>query len=121
MGDRARIIFTDRDTVSPIVYLHWGGSNVPAYLAQLATMMAERKGDAAYACARFIGVCHEDIPPPYSLGVDSCDSDLESAIALDEIAIIESASHGDAGFVIVDCSDFSWRAYGGYLESRSAA
>ena len=32
MGNRALIIFTDGDRVSPVVYLHWCGGQVPAWL-----------------------------------------------------------------------------------------
>jgi hypothetical protein len=115
MGDRARLVFVHGEELSPIVYLHNGGSDVPDYLAKLATMMAARKGDPSYAAARFIGIVHEHTPPPYSLGVDNCPAWLAEAIALDLSELIASASHGDAGFLIVDCADFSWRAFGGYL------
>src|SRR5262245_37720089 len=58
MGDRALVIFTDQQEVSPTVYLHWDGSLVPQLLDKLEQLMASRRGDCQYACARFIGLCH---------------------------------------------------------------
>jgi hypothetical protein len=112
MGDRACILFFDDTWVSPTVYLHWHGSAVPALLDRLAIRMRGRYGDAGYAAARFTGLCHERIDGNLSLGISSntCQSDdVQSA------ALMTALSSGDAGMVVVDTRDFSWRAYGGYL------
>lgn len=114
MGDRAVVIFrsSDKSEVSPTVYLHWNGSNVPAYLKQLDELMKDRKGDVSYACARFIGICHEEIPGNLSLGVFQTDVDTYER---------RDYSHGDAGVIIVNCDDFSWTAFGGYLATHEDA
>ena len=83
---------------------------MPNYLDELKELMAARRGDASYACARFIGICHSTTPASaLSLGVFNTD---EGRVYRGEWSAI---SHGDAGVVVVDCGDFSWRAYAGYL------
>ena len=42
MGNRACIVFFDRNRVSPTVYLHWHGDAVPGWLGQLKELMAGR-------------------------------------------------------------------------------
>jgi hypothetical protein len=112
MGDRALIIFCDSDRVSPCVYLHWDGSNVPVWLEELKRLMQGRFGDAEYAAARFIGICHAKIDGNLSLGVISNRFTLAE---MHDQAKLEEQSHGDAGVVVVNTADFTWKAYGGYL------
>lgn len=112
MGDRAIVVFHDENTVSPMVYLHWFGETVPEYLAMLKDRMVGRFNDASYAAARFIGMYHERIDGNCSLGVFS--SDLDHA-NVNDAAKLEKYSHGDAGLVVVDTKDFTWKAYHGYL------
>ena len=115
MGDRASVIFFDRECVSPTVYLHWHGDAVPAWLGSLTSLMTNRRNDAAYAAARFIGLCHGHIAGYLSLGVTSNDlthRDLRDGELLAEL------SPGNAGLVVVNTADFTWRAYGGYLADR---
>lgn len=112
MGDRAAIVFFDRSDVSSTVYLHWHGNAVPGWLDQLSALMQGRYDDASYAAARFVGICHGNIDGNLSLGISS------NAFSLSHVrsrACMEDASPGDAGMVVVDTSDFNWRAYGGYL------
>jgi hypothetical protein len=112
MGNRACIIFFDATCVSPTVYLHWHGNSVLGWLDQLSTIMRGRYGDASYAAARFVGLCHESIDGNLSLGISS------NAFSLPEVRsrqYMEDSSPGNAGVVVVDTSDFSWHAYGGYL------
>src|SRR5262249_23619068 len=45
MGDRALLIFTDNTDVSPVIYLHWHGSQVPELLRQHKDLMASRGAD----------------------------------------------------------------------------
>jgi hypothetical protein len=116
MGDRALIIFYDSDRVSPGVYLHWDGSHVPDWLEELKRLMQGRYGDAQYAAARFIGICHNRIDGNLSLGVIS---NRLTPAAMHRRARLEQLSHGDAGVVVVNTDDFSWKAYGGYLAYRS--
>ena len=112
MGNRACIVFFDRNFVSPTVYLHWHGDAVPAWLEQLKSHMTGRFGDASYAAARFVGICHNQIEGNLSLGI------LSNGLCLENIrnpSQMERESPGNAGMVVVDTSDFSWKAYGGYL------
>jgi hypothetical protein len=118
MGDRALIILHDKDTISPSVYLHWHGGAVPEILHELAEYMQGRYGDAQYAAARFTGICHRRISGNLSLGIVSnslCHDDLHDA------SVLEAMSHGNAGVVVVDTGDFTWKAYGGYLAGRPSA
>jgi hypothetical protein len=120
MGDRAIILFTDGTDVSPSVYLHWHGSRVPDLLDQHKTLMASRGADVAYAAARFVGIVHATMPDSnLSLGISNTGPAAQQAvIARDEIALAH-LSHGDAGVVIVNVNDYSWRAYAGYLARHS--
>jgi hypothetical protein len=112
MGNRATILFFDRTSVSPTVYLHWHGDAVPAWLERLSTLMRGRYDDASYAAARFVGLCHENIDGNLSLSISSNGFSVWDACSR---PCMENASPGNAGMVVVDTSDFSWRAYGGYL------
>jgi hypothetical protein len=112
MGNRACIVFFDRSAVSPTIYLHWHAHLVPDWLEQLKALMADRTGDAAYAAARFVGLCHLHIPGALSLGISSNPLALED---LNDVHGIQEASPGDGGFVVVSAIDFGWTAYGGYL------
>jgi hypothetical protein len=116
MGDRALVIFHDRDRISPTVYLHCHGGEVPQILSKLAEYMKDRYGDAEYAAARFTGLCHMRISGNLSLGI------VRSALTradLDNPSALAAMSHGNAGLVVVDTRDFTWKAYGGYLATPS--
>jgi hypothetical protein len=115
MGNRALVVFYDEDRISPTVYLHWNGGNVPALLGDLAEYMRDRYGDAGYAAARFTGLCHNLISGNLSLGIIA--NKLRRA-DLEDAAVLEQMSNGDAGVVIVNTDDFTWKAYGGYLAER---
>lgn len=115
MGDRASVIFFDKDQVSPVVYLHWHGSRVPDWIDELRYRMAERLWDAPYAAARFVGICHNHIPGNLSLGIRSCNLWLPD---LAMPGMLDSHNPGDAGVVIVSTGGFTWKAYGGYLALR---
>ena len=69
MGDRARIVFFDSHLESQTVYLHWHGTQVPAWLCDLKQRMHGRFSDAQYAAARFVGICHSKIEGNLSLGI----------------------------------------------------
>ena len=112
MGNRACIVFFDRTCVSPTVYLHWHADAVPAWIGQLKELMSGRFSDASYAAARFAGICHDNINGNLSLGLSSNDLSLADALNKDRM---EAESPGNAGIVVVDTSDFTWKAYGGYL------
>ena len=61
-----------------------------------------RSGDSGYACARFVGYCHEHIPGGLSLGLLNTPEDGKPI------------SHGDAGVFIVDVNTGEVETYGGY-------
>jgi hypothetical protein len=115
MGNRALVIFYDEHRISPTVYLHWNGGKVPELLVSLAEYMNGRYGDAEYAAARFTGLCHNLISGNLSLGINA--NKLRRA-DLEDAAVLATMSHGDAGVVIVNTDDFTWKAYGGYLAER---
>ena len=119
MGNRACVIFYDSQFVSPTVYLHWHGESVPAWLTQLKQLMHDRFGDADYAAARFVGICHREIEGNLSLGLS-----LQQVHALRTSTTnpcMEDESPGNAGIVVVDTREFTWRAYGGYLADAGRA
>lgn len=115
MGNRACIVFFDDQVVSPTVYLHWHGDYVPEWLNQLKVRMTGRYSDAAYAAARFVGICHIAIDSNLSLGIES---NTLSLVDVRRPERMEMASPGNAGIVVVDSRDFTWTAYGGYLADK---
>jgi hypothetical protein len=117
MGDRAILILVNRTTgdVGAEVYLHWNGRRVPHLIASLASLMANRKGDVAYATARLIGLAHEMLPGNLSLGVSLTQPALVSAIRRRDNDFLCDYSPGDAGLVVIDAATFEWEAHEGYL------
>jgi hypothetical protein len=77
--------------------------------------MTGRHSDAAYAAARFVGICHNIISGNLSLGVSS---NAFSRADLLSPRLMELASPGNAGMVVVDTRDFTWKAYGGSLAEQ---
>jgi hypothetical protein len=127
MGDRALIVVTDGERVSPVVYLHWGGASVPEMIEQLRLLMASRGADVDYAAARLVGIAHETMPGPLSLGMWNAPESLQRHVR-DQVAgtdrsyFLDQESHGDAGFIIVRADDeYSWQAFRGYLARQNAA
>ena len=117
MGNRACVIFHDKLHVSPTVYLHWDAEAVPAWLEELRARMQGRFGDASYAVARFVGICHTHIDGNLSLGVlpnGFSKADLQSRQSM------EAYSPGNGGTVVVDTVSFNWKAYGGFLSQTDA-
>lgn len=128
MGDRALIIFTDGTEVSPTVYLHWSGSSVPKLLEVCHSRMMGRLGDVEYGVARFIGICHEHVDGNLSLGCWNTDEAIAVAARkaisgpeAEHIKTLAEQSHGDAGLVVVNVKDYSWKAFGGYLAKAETA
>ena len=119
MGDRALMIFTDGKEVSPVIYLHWSGSKVPDLLEQHKALMASRGADVPYAAARFVGIVHATMPEQnLSLGMWNADPRIRTAVTCRDADTLKEFSHGDAGVVVVDVTDYSWKSYGGYLSSQ---
>lgn len=114
MGDRALVVFTDQNTISPGIYLHWGGRNVPAMIAELKLLMTGRENDAGYAAARFCGMAHVATPGNLSLGMWNITLPEQRAILTKNEKRLGIMSPGDAGLIVVDTKDFSYAVYGGY-------
>lgn len=106
MGDRALVMFHNGTDVSPVVYLHWNGSDVGSLLAATRVRMVGREGDVGYTTARFVGLAHERIPGNLSLGIMPGPATLADAYDVE--------SHGDAGVFLVDCRTWRRKAWGGY-------
>jgi hypothetical protein len=127
MGDRALIVVTDGERVSPVIYLHWGGHSVPTLIEQLALLMKPRGADVDYAAARLVGLAHEMIPGPLSLGMWNATESLQrrvrdQAAGIDRSYYLDQESHGDAGFIVVRADqDYDWQSFRGYLTKREAA
>jgi len=68
MADPINVLFHSpcACAISPMVYLHWGASTLLDDLKSALPRM--RTGDVDFACARFIGCCHEKIDGSKSLG-----------------------------------------------------
>lgn len=125
MGDRALVVFKDSmGTISPNIYLHISGSAVPIRLDRLKKLMTEhgRTDDAEYAAARFVGINHAAFPESAdSIGIRNLCPVIEDAVLKGDAVTLALESPGDAGLVVVDCADFSWKAYGGYLENGESS
>ncbi|MEL6679466.1 MAG: hypothetical protein AAFQ51_12225 [Pseudomonadota bacterium] len=117
MGDRAFIVFYNATDVSPTVYFHWNGHDVPEWLEELKQVMSGREGDLSYAAARFVGVANSHIDGNLSLGIWNTSTEIKRAILNDNDELLREYSHGDAGVILVNVADFSWRAVGGYLKA----
>ena len=118
MGDRALLIFTDGEEVSPVIYLHWAGSRVPDLLHQHQDLMASRGADVQYAAARFVGIVHATMPEQnLSLGIWNADRSMRKAVLAADADKLAEMSHGDAGLVVVNVQTYAWKAWGGYLSA----
>jgi hypothetical protein len=97
-----------REQFSPVVYLHWGGSDVPHILCALRERMQGRNNDIGYAAARLVGICHERIDGNVSLGLFEFPKDGLAGYLDSEF------SHGDAGVILVECDTWIAEAWNGY-------
>ncbi len=145
MGDRAIVFFTDGETVSPAVYLHRNGSDVPSLLAAAATAVgrdpegpsceASRIDAPSFHAARFVGACFAAIGGDVSVGSQSVSRDLEVSVGRTVQPLVElvpgvearqalrTFSRGmdlEAGLVVVNVrtAKWSWMAFGGHLQRR---
>jgi len=102
MGNRATVIFTNGEKISPAVYLHWSGGpeTVYAFLGEL-----DRRGvraDGEYDAARFVQLVGEYFDgrekfTGLSLGIVNGPSEISKG----ELAKV-GTDHGDNGFYVVD-------------------
>jgi hypothetical protein len=114
MGDRAIVIFhSPKDhSVSPAVYLHSHAGLLLNLLEGALPRM--RTGDAGYSCARFIGICHDEIPGNASLGVYNVPGTAADAAERHKpaeydrlMAAARRIDYGDRGVFLVDVD--RWR------------
>lgn len=106
MGDRSLTTFKDQHGYSPVIYMHWHGSDTRDFLAKAGPIL--RKGDNTYAAARFCGFCHTEIDSNLGLGLFEPPDPDEEGFDWDEF------SHGDAGVFIVDIETGHVEVKGGY-------
>ncbi len=106
MGDRALIQIENSGAVSPVIYVHNAGEQVPGFLEEIAVFMKGRRGDVDYTAARLIGLMHELIEGNISLGIFNQPERLTA-----------EDSHGDAGCFVYNCTTGHVEAFGGYGES----
>ena len=117
MGDRVlfQVVSNAQGIVGPVVYGHWSGAEAPAIVRRLADRMAARPGDVDYTTARLVQGVLEGLPDgPLGVGVWNAPTlgggQSERLTAED--------THGDAGVVLIDCSDgFRCECLGGYLRT----
>lgn len=117
MGDRALIVVTDGENVSPVIYLHWMGSEVPAILERLKNRMESRGADVSYASARLIQEATQDDDGCLSFGLWNAHPEVIKAVIDKDAKVLSKESHGDAGLIVLDVNDYTWQAFGGYLEA----
>lgn len=115
MGDRVLFIVHNKSDgseveYSPVIYGHNSGYKSAALLRKLHERMEGRRSDVSYACARLIGIIHNEISGNLSLGVWNLPEDF-----LNEPDYLTQMSHGDAGVILYDCGDGSVKCYGGYM------
>ena len=109
MGDRALVLFHsgDKSEITPIIYLHWLGREVPNLIAETKLVMASCHDDPSYAAARFCAVACSHSNGNAGIGLLSAPDDV--------LTNAGEHSHGDAGVILVNAATFEWTAHGGYL------
>lgn len=112
MGDRVLIQLRTREEVSPILYLHWGGSCAAEIIHRAEKRMKSRGCDLHYAFARLVGAAHDVTPGNLSVGVWNAPTSNNVPQEL-----TDEESHGDAGCIVVDITGQEWTANcrGGYF------
>lgn len=106
MGDRAVVqLESNSGRVSPCLYLHWGGSEVPKLLEELHDRFIKRRGDdLRYGFARLVGYVHEKMPTEVTgMGIWNQTTRLTPA-----------DSQGDAGVFVFNISTLTVYYGGGY-------
>ena len=107
MGDRVLFqVVNGAVNAGPVVYCHWAGYRAPEIVRKLAARMSARPGDMDYATARLVQECTAEDP----------DGALGFGVFNAKGRLTEKDSHGDAGIVLIDCSNgFRCECLGGYL------
>jgi hypothetical protein len=108
MGDRALIqVFSSDnygDTLSPVLYLHWGGPAAPDIIEATFRQMKDRPDDVEYFFARLVeNACATDPGGDMSIGVYN-QTEL----------LTKTDSQGDAGVFLVNVKRNTVSVSGGY-------
>lgn len=100
MGDRCLMqCHTSNGEFGPVIYTHWGGSAVPSLVKKFLSQA--RRAD--------LDVCSADL-------TKTCDAfSIWNASKL----LTAEDTHGDAGVVLINVTDGTVRAFGGYLERHA--
>lgn len=117
MGDRCLIQVVSKESISPVLYLHWcgGAETVAPLLARVKATMAGRRSDVEYTFARLTAAACALTPGNLSVGVNPAPLDDTSRMPR---AISTGDSHGDAGCVVVHIPEWRVVTSGGYLKPR---
>ena len=120
MGNRANVIFTNGERISPCIYLHWNGGpeSVYAFLAELDRR--EVRPDAEYEAARFTQIVGELFDERtrggLSLGI------LNGPKSIDAVALsLLMTDQGDNGFYVFDRRADAQLPVRRYTHNRSGA
>jgi hypothetical protein len=100
MGDRVlmQVVSDDRKRFSPVIYMHWEGSNWENIVQKLAAQMHDRLDDVDYSAARLVQICATCFNSNDNLGLGIWNTD--------HILTAED-SHGDNGIVLINAKDFT--------------
>lgn len=108
MGDRVlyQVVSRKAGEIGPVVYSHWGAKAAPEVVSALRLRMGDRLSDVSYTSARLVQlICSHD--GNRGAGVWNAPAELT-----------EAESHADGGCVVINCDDWSVRAFGGYLKAE---
>lgn len=98
MGDRVLMQVVNKDTFSPVIYLHWGGSEALEIAERLKARMFHRSDDLSYAAARLVQEAAQKSANATGVGI-------WNAVA----RLTATDTHGDAGVILIH-SDENYRA-----------
>lgn len=105
MGDRATVIFTSNNELSPAIYLHWQGEDIPYLIARCRALMDDRACDLDYTAARFVQIAAGDMSGNLSVGISNAPKTLDECRT-------DGFSPGDAGVFIVHVDEFRAAEHG---------
>jgi hypothetical protein len=100
MGDRVlmQVVSDDRKNFSPVIYMHWEGSNWENIVQKLAAQTHDILDDVNYSAASLVQICATYFEMNYyrSVGIWNTDHILTA-----------DDSHGDNGIVLINAKDFT--------------
>lgn len=123
---RAGVSAIDKLVVSPAIYLHFYGEEIPKLIDETRELMQTTPHAPTAAAARFIGFACKRAESPFGISVDSVPQNVISAIEIldskepglygdDALRSarndLEAYSPGGAGVFVVSTEDFTWERY----------